>query len=311
MRHYSVAATALLAAGQILCWIPAAHAAGLIWEVENPYRFFKRSASFEVQEKAFDTVRGAPGQPLPNNILWRVERRLNDPDCKNPSTPDSCLETKGAGYQQSRLGWASQTLDFNCFDRNARPRRYLTTCDRQYSWGTAKEDYILPDAHTVVVHIAPEQLAAAGAGNCVWQWQARRPGIPGETRTQPCNAKLVIKRVPFSLDRAVSGVSVKVRLPNGAELEDANVIVDDVFVVAFGDSFASGEGNPDRPVTFSATRVMLYDPVNLEAEHKNMAFREKKHTNFEVASAPEQARLTNVTARCRFSKARPRLTRNG
>ena len=287
MRKQAVIATALFVSAQCFYGIPKGHAAGLLWEVENPYRFFKRTSSFDAQERAFDSVRGASGQPLPSNIMWRLERRLNDPDCKDPSTPDSCFGTARANYKQSRLGWAAQTVDFTCYDRNARPRHYLTTCERQYSWGAAKEDYILPDAHTVDVHIAPDQLAAAGQGDCAWTWQGRRPGAPVETRTQPCNAKLVIKRVPFSLDRALSGVSVKVRLPNGTQLDDADVAVEDLFVVAFGDSFASGESNPDRPVTFSATRQMLYDPVNVEAENKNMASREpaKTRSNYEVASA--------------------------
>ena len=76
----------------------------------------------------------------------------------------------------------------------------------------------------------------------------------------------MIKRVPFSLNRALSGVSVKVQLPNGAEFAEPNVTVEDVFVVAMGDSFASGESNPDRPVTFSAARQMLYDPVNSQRD---------------------------------------------
>ena len=136
----------------------------------------------------------------------------------------------------------------------------------------AKEDYILPDAHTVDVSLSPEQVAAAGTGDCEWSWQARRPDSPVETRKQPCKAKFVIKRVPYSLDRNLSGVSVKVKLPNGAELADPSVIVEDLFVVAMGDSFASGESNPDRPVTFSATRQMVYDPVNLQA-NQNLASR--------------------------------------
>src|SRR5262249_48564989 len=86
----------------------AGHAADLLWEVESPYRFFKRTASFEVQEKAFNAVRGSPGQPLPTNILWKVERRLNDPDCRDSSTPDNCLATARAGFERSRLGWAAQ-----------------------------------------------------------------------------------------------------------------------------------------------------------------------------------------------------------
>jgi len=284
MRIKALLATTLFVSVQSGYGIATSHAADLLWEVENPYRFFKKSASFDVQEKAFNAVRGAPGQPLPNNILWKVERRLNDPDCKDASTPANCLATARAGFERSRLGWAAQTVDLNCYDRNARPRRYMVTCDRQYSWGTAKEDYILPDAHTVVMQISPEQLAAAGTGDCVWTWQPRKAGGTAETKKQACNAKLVIKRVPFSLDPAASGVSVKVALPNGTQLADANVRVEDVFVVAMGDSFASGESNPDRPVTFSNAREMVYDPVNLRDQ---MAFRgiEKKNSNYGVASA--------------------------
>jgi hypothetical protein len=185
MASKALLATTLFIAAQTLSGIATSHASDLLWEVENPYRFFKRGASFEVQEKAFNAVRGAPGQPLPTNILWRVERRLNDPDCKDPSTPASCLATARPGFATSRLGWAAQTVDLNCYDRNARPRHYMVLCDRQYSWGSVKEDYILPDAHTVAVHIAPEQLAAAGAGDCVWTWQPRSPAGNPRQRSRP------------------------------------------------------------------------------------------------------------------------------
>ncbi|HTV35286.1 MAG TPA: hypothetical protein VMF12_02555 [Xanthobacteraceae bacterium] len=287
MRGRAFFTGVLFVAFDLIGGISASRAADLLWEVENPYRFFKNSSSFEAQEQAFDAVRGAADDPLPGDILWRVERRLNDPDCKDRSTPGACLRTAGAHYQQSRLGWAAQTLDLTCYDRDARPRRYFATCVRQYSWGTAKEDYILPDAHTVVMRIAPERLAAAGAGDCVWSWQARRPGSLAETATQPCAAKLVIKRVPFSLDRSLSGISVTVRLPDGTELADPDVIVEDLLVVALGDSFASGESNPDRPVTFSAAQQMLYDPVNLARSNLASRGAAAAERNYKTASADE------------------------
>jgi len=284
MRTKVLAAAALIVSTQTIYGIAASQAADLLWEVENPYRFFKRTSSFEAQERAFNAVRGAPGQPLPANILWRVERRLNDPDCRDSSTPNNCLATARPGFERSRLGWAAQTVDLNCYDRNARPRRYLVTCDRQYSWGTAKEDYVLPDAHTVVMQIAADRLATAGVGDCTWSWQPKKAGLAGETRKQACNAKFVIKRVPYALDRAASGVSVKVLLPNGTTLADPNVAVEDVFVVAMGDSFASGESNPDRPVTFSNSREMVYDPINATDQ---LAYRglDLKTRKYGVASA--------------------------
>jgi hypothetical protein len=262
MRHAALATMSLVVVLATGLGITPSKSADLHWQVENPFRFFKRSASFDAQERAFAAVRGDVNAPVPEKIIWKTERRLNDPDCKDSSTPNACASTARSRYETSRQGWASQTVDFTCFDRNARPRHYMTTCDRQYSWGTAKEDYVLPDAHTVIVTIAPEALAGLPAGDCTWTWSPRRAGAAGETRKQACKDKFVIKRVPYSQDRNLSGAAVKVTLPDGHDLADPAVIVEDLFVVAMGDSFMSGEGNPDKPVVLSASREMVYDPTN-------------------------------------------------
>ncbi|RAI46098.1 hypothetical protein CH341_00600 [Rhodoplanes roseus] len=285
----SIVATSLALTGSL----GAAQAADLVWEVENPFRFFKRTSAFDLHDRAYKAVRGAAQDPVPGNIVWRTERRLNDPDCRDPSTLTSCAATAGRNYERSRLGWAAQTLDLNCYDRNARPRRYPATCDRQYSWGTAKEDTILPDAHTVIVRLAPEQLATAD-GECTWTWRPRRAGPPGETVRQSCKSPFVIKRLPFSTNRSVSGASVSVRLPDGREFADPNVIVEDVLVVAMGDSFASGESNPDRPVVFSAGREMVYDPVNTRDD---VATRSMRMPTYGVASAPENTNPKSLPKR--------------
>lgn len=284
MRSRTILATSIVATSVALtAQLGLAQAADLVWEVESPFRFFKRTSAFDLHERAYKAVRGTPGDPVPGNIVWRTERRLNDPDCRDASSPLACASTAGRGYERSRLGWAAQTLDLNCYDRNARPRRYPTTCDRQYSWGTAKEDYILPDAHTVIVRLAPEHVAAA-AGDCTWTWRPRRAGPPGETVRQACANPFVIKRAPYSTNRSVSGVTVSVRLPDGREFSDPNVIVEDVLVVAMGDSFASGESNPDRPVVFSAAREMVYDPVNTRDD---VATRSMRAPSYGIASAPQ------------------------
>src|SRR5262249_38289322 len=143
-------------------------------------------------------------------------RALNDPDCQDASTPDRCAATAGKRYQQSRLGWAAQTVGETCYESNGRPRRYSARCERRYSWGTAREDYVLPDAHTVAIRIAPQQLAAAN-GECTWSWQARKAGSKNESKRMACADKLTIARVPHPPDRTQSGVSVTVKLPDGRE----------------------------------------------------------------------------------------------
>jgi hypothetical protein len=240
------------------------HAAGMIWEVESPFRFFKPSRSFALHEAAFNAARGDPSAPLPPDIIWRTERALNDPDCKDASTADRCAATAGKRYHQSRLGWAAQTLGETCYESNGRPRRYSAFCERRYSWGTATEDYVLPQAHTVTIRIAPDQLTDA-SGDCTWSWQARKAGGKIESKRTACSDKLTIARVPYALDRANSGVSVTVTLPDGRELAEPEVVVEDLFIVALGDSFASGESNPDQPVQFSAAREMVYEPALLRA----------------------------------------------
>ena len=121
-----------------------------------------------------------------------------------------------------------------CYERGSRPFRYPTVCERQYSWGTAKEDYVLPDAHTVEVKLSAERVTEAAAGECNWSFQPRAG--KGESARQPCKNTFVIKRVPYSPDAKVSGANVKVTLPDGRELTEI-VAVDDVLVVAIGDSF--------------------------------------------------------------------------
>ena len=69
------------------------------------------------------------------------------------------------------------------------------------------------------------------------------------------------------------GLTVSVKLPDGSELSEPEVVVEDLLIAALGDSFASGESNPDRPVTFSASREMLYDPSMLR---EDVAARQKK-----------------------------------
>jgi hypothetical protein len=271
--------------------IGTASATDLVWEVQNPFRFFKKASSFALHEKAYEAARGKADSPLPANIVWRTERRLNDPDCADKSSPGRCYATKRAGFDRSRLGWAAQTVDSVCYERIARPFRYLGVCDRQYSWGTAKEDYVLPDAHTVDVTLAPERLAEAGAGECTFAWLPRAGAGKGESIKQPCKSKFVIKRVPYSPDTKVSGANVKVTMPDGRVLSET-VVVEDVLIAAMGDSFMSGESNPDRPVTFSASREMVYDPTMVNGREEVASYRSIENTTkantFGLASTDSQ-----------------------
>src|SRR3989442_7015597 len=263
------------------------HATDLIWEVESPFRLLKPTRVFALNGPGFNGVRGDPSEPPPADMIWRTERALNDPDCQDASTPDRCAATAGKRYQQSRLGWAAQTLGETCYESNGRPRRYSALCERRYSWGTAREDYVLPDAHTVSIRIAPQQLGGTN-GECTWSWQARKARGKTESKRTACTDKLTIARVPYALDRTQSGVSVTVKLPDGRELTEPEVVVEDLFVVALGDSFASGESNPDRPVQFSAGREMVYEPSLLRAGLASKAPAKRATPSYGLAASDDR-----------------------
>ena len=63
-----------------------------------------------------------------------------------------------------------------CYDSEKRPRGYMAQCERKYSWGSAREDFVLPDAHTVTVKLAKEHIEAVGKDKCTWFWQPRISG---------------------------------------------------------------------------------------------------------------------------------------
>ena len=60
-------------------------------------------------------------------------------------------------------------------------------------------------------------------------------------------------------------------------------MVEDVLIVAMGDSFMSGESNPDRPVSFSPSRQMVYDP-SMTNDREQLASRGYKANSYGLAS---------------------------
>jgi hypothetical protein len=222
--------------------LESADAADLAWEVVNPFRLYRHDKSFALQESAFKAVRGT--EDVPADVIQRVERCLNDPNPADPSAA-SC-NSIGRGFVR-RLGWASATLDDTCFDRAAHPRHYAANCLREGA--STAENFVVPVSHAVSVSLTAERKAEVANQSCGWRWKPRAAGDWSQPANQPCANAFVIRQVPYRQDRATSGVEVEATLPDGRAVSET-VAVDDLFIVALGDSFASGEGNPDKPVTF-------------------------------------------------------------
>lgn len=196
--------------------------------------------------------RAEAGSPV---ITWRLEnpfRFFTDPHDTEAhratyralgpserSTP--VLSGEHALQSGDRDGWAASMFGKTCWNNN----RFK--CD-------AYDDYINPSNHAVIVQVTG--VDDASSLSCRWltapRGDAKNPR--GDAITQPCNepARFV---VPYP-----GGMMVTVEI-GGREIAKQLIKVRDILIAGMGDSFASGEGNPDRAVRFSRERSSDYSTV--------------------------------------------------
>jgi hypothetical protein len=145
-------------------------------------------------------------------------------------------------------GWAEAIVDRTCWSQTSQ----LYACN-------SFEDYVNPTSHRIVAH---EPSAAASGGTCTWSVAPLWPGstAPPAVSLVPCGEHVVLD-VPYP-----TGARVSVAVA-GRTLASSDIRVRDIFIVGIGDSYASGDGNPDIPVTFDDRRAMNYQgnaPETLE-----------------------------------------------
>ncbi len=143
------------------------------------------------------------------------------------------------------------------------PDGWAATMFRKICWNNAKNRYICPNgtdymnpaSHAVILEM--KDVEEGQTVECTWQ-VSPRGGKPGNARTytQSCAEPLRIE-VPYPL-----GAKVAVEI-GGVRVTSVNVKVRDLLIVGMGDSFGSGEGNPDLPVRFSRERSADYDGKDL------------------------------------------------
>ena len=206
----------------------------------------------------------APGvAPLPGadaiipleavQIKWRVEnpfRFFNDARDTNvhratylalsPEERETpILSSERALSARHPEGWAATMFRKTCWNRS----RNAFECPDD-------KDYINPDTHAIVAELAG---AADPAVNCIWRVNLRGEKATGRAQaiTKPCAEPLTID-VPYP-----DGATLMVEIA-GRPVAQADVTVRDLLIAGMGDSFASGEGNPDGPVRFSRERTAAY-----------------------------------------------------
>lgn len=139
--------------------------------------------------------------------------------------------------QSDGRGWARNTVGRLCID----PAGHVNNpCTRD----GVKEDYLAPADHAVTVHLTG---AVPVGAVCAWSFNDNE-GQPIQTTldcSEPINFRVRNGRTTVASVDVSSGGSE-------APLHDSTQIaVRDILIAGLGDSIASGEGNPDRPVALS------------------------------------------------------------
>ena len=201
------------------------------------------------------------GTPLAPEISWRVEnsfRFFANPGATEmhrkiyealssaeKRTPVLSVERKLAA--QFPRGWAAKIVDDTCWSAAINKHRCKEAAD-----------FLEPHKHRVVVTL--QGVAEASTVECTWSTVPNdsKGKLAPETFLRTCNEPFIIE-VPYPEGSEVT-VSV-----GGIELQRASIQVQDLLIVGMGDSFASGEGNPDVPVKFSRDRDTTYGDASKEA----------------------------------------------
>ncbi len=136
-------------------------------------------------------------------------------------------------------GWSAFTYAKTCWDwqRN----RYVCR---------ERPDYLHPKSHMVLARL--EGLDDAQTVDCSWLTAPQgKKEPPARAVTLPCDTPVQLS-VPYP-----EGAWIAVEI-GGRKVAEVAARVTDLFIVGMGDSFASGEGNPDVPVRFSRERTTDY-----------------------------------------------------
>ena len=139
------------------------------------------------------------------------------------------------GLQSDGRGWARNTVNRLCIDLLG---RVSEPCTRD----NVKESYLTPSDHPVTIRLTGQVPVGA---TCAWTLD----GGDGPTQSTFDCAEPVNFRARYGRPTVVT-VDVSSG-PDAPQRLTTEISVRDIFIAGLGDSIASGEGNPDRPVALA------------------------------------------------------------
>lgn len=237
-----IATTILLSSGVV----NAADTPSLEWELVNPFRFIHDDASIDELRRVFEGIEVGARTPaalerklqeISDSAVDRERtERLKLCETVNFAQKEVCVREARVPY----LGWFASLAENNhqktCWDSS--DKRFRTT-------GACK-DYIFPKAHRIRLWISNSHVFQGSSP----QWFLNGNVITHPIDCHPRYPKGTCIELSIKYDEnATHRVEVAFSNP-AAVLERSDISVKDKLIVGLGDSFASGEGNPDIPAQF-------------------------------------------------------------
>lgn len=203
----------------------------------------------------------APAGPSPGSaptIKWRVEnpfRFFVDP--ADTEMHRATWQALSADERTQPVLSAERALQIRHEDGWAAPMFRKTCWNDKTNRHACEEgsDYVNPESHAVIVEA--KGIDTTTHLDCTWLTAPLGTGQPrGKAITLPCSDPVRLE-VPYP-----DGLDVSVEV-GGRTVADTRVRVTDILIAAVGDSFGSGEGNPDQAVRFSPERAADYGKEDL------------------------------------------------
>src|ERR1700751_58236 len=187
------------------------------------------------------TAQGALDAPL--QISWEVKNRFRlfreERDFQlhvEAARGSSVLASEQAlELQSDGRGWARNMVNRLCIDPSG---RVSEPCTRD----NVKESYLQPTEHAVVVRLTG---AVPVGATCAWTFDdGDGPQQSTFDCAEPVNLRVRYGKTTVATVDVSSGQDVSQKI-------STEIRVRDIFIAGLGDSIASGEGNPDRPIALA------------------------------------------------------------
>ena len=250
-------------------------AATIDWQVQQSFRYLRYASDHRIHEWALDELRGENETAWRNAPVSHVERKLNNPEWWK-RTPAGSSETyldrlaairkeegRAPDKHDPRLGWGSLLrsspaggITGTCWSAGTQSYQ---SCLSEPGQMTARFDYLSPRHHIVRAR-ARTDAGATPEGTCTFRASGYALFAGADTDARTGRMFRSAEKRDLSLPCA-EPVYVRVPHPDGIELTleitDADgqqqdpvtqkIEVVDFLILGLGDSFASGEGNPEVP----------------------------------------------------------------